>query len=102
MAETFNAYTGQLFAVYHTDIAEGITYVDALYWDGNEGKTQLIIGQNTYSGDTEMFAEKEMIEIPREAKQAVLEMMYAFEGESPLRPNTQLTLNEVYNLFPSE
>lgn len=100
MAETFNTLTGDLYAVYATDLDEKINYVDALYWisdDGNEA--YYIVGNEAFTTDTDEFEDHDLFEIPQEARKSVVDTMVMLEGNSPRNFHEQLNLLDIVEII---
>lgn len=100
MSETFDATTGDLYAVYATDLDEGVNYVDALYWiseDGNEA--YYIVGNDVYDTDTDKYDLHELFVIPPLAKAKVTRTMLMLEGASPRGFDRQLDLADITEII---
>lgn len=100
MSDTFDATTGDLYAVYATDLDEKINYVDALYWISEDGTdAYYIIGNEAFTTDTDEFEEHDLFEIPHEAKKSVVNTMVMLEGNSPRNFHEQLNLLDVVEII---
>lgn len=100
MSETFDATTGDLYAVYATDLDEGVNYVDALYWiseDGNEA--YYIVGNEVYDTDSDYYELHSLFEIPKLAKSKVVQTMLMREGRSPRDYDVQLDLVDITEII---
>lgn len=100
MSETFDATTGDLYAVYATDIDEGVNYVDALYWISEDGdEAYYIVGNDVFDTDTDKYDLHELFVIPQLAKAEVTRTMLLLEGASPRGFDRQLDLADITEII---